>query len=74
MTNIKYIFAFLLLLSRIIIGLFCFYHLVMNIRNPIDYPLERINWFLYFFVLELWFYNAMSKPTDSYEPDNKDEE
>jgi hypothetical protein len=46
----------------------------MNIRNPIDYPLERINWFLYFFVLELWFYNAMSKPTDSYDPDNKDEE
>ena len=37
----------------------------MNIRNPIDYPLERINWFLYFFVLELshifdYFLNLMS--------------
>jgi hypothetical protein len=46
----------------------------MNLRNPIDYPLEKLNWFLFFFVWELWTYNAMSKPTDGNEPDNKDEE
>ena len=74
MSNIKLIFNFLILLSRILIGIYFFYLLVMNLRNPIDYPLEKLNWFLYFFVLELWFYNGMSKPTDSYEPDNKDEE
>ena len=72
--NIRFIFAFLLLLSRIIIGVYFFYHLVMNIRNPIDYPLEKVTWFLYFFVWELWIYGAMSRPTDGYEPNNKDEE
>jgi len=46
----------------------------MNIRNPIEYPLERVTWFLYFFVWELWIYGAMSRPTDGYEPNNKDEE
>lgn len=69
----RYIFAFLLLLSRILIGVYCFFLLIMNIRNPLEYPLEKLNWFLYFFVLELWFYNAMSKPTDNVEIEDKDE-
>ena len=46
----------------------------MNLRNPMEYPLENLNWFLYFFVWELWTYNAMTKPIDDNEPDNKDEE
>ena len=74
MSNIKLIFNFLILLSRILIGIYFFYLLVMNLRNPMDYPLEKLNWFLYLFVWELWTYNAMSKPTDGNEPDNKDEE
>ena len=74
MSNIKLIFNFLILLSRILIGIYFFYHLVMNLRNPMEYPLEKLNWFLFFFVWELWTYNAMSKPTDGNETDNKDEE
>ena len=74
MSNIKFIFNFLILLSRILIGIYFFYQLVMNLRNPMEYPLEKLNWFLFFFVWELWTYNAMSKPTDGDETDNKEVE
>ena len=74
MSNIKFIFNFLILLSRILIGIYFFYCLVMNLRNPMEYPLEKLNWFLFFFVWELWTYNAMSKPTDGDESNNKEVE
>ena len=74
MSNIKLIFNFLILLSRILIGIYFFYLLIMNLRNPMEYPLEKLNWFLFFFVWELWTYNAMTKPTDDNETDNKEVE
>jgi hypothetical protein len=48
------IFAFLLIISRIAVGLYVLWYLIGCIFWPGNYPLEKMTWFVYFFVWDLW--------------------
>jgi hypothetical protein len=55
MTNIlKNLFGILIGLFKIFAGGYVLYYLFMNITNPTEYDLSKIQWFFYFFIWDIW--------------------
>ena len=48
---IKKILSVILALSKIVAGGYVLYYLIMNINNPTEFELSKIQWFFYFNVL-----------------------
>jgi hypothetical protein len=51
---IKKILAVILALSKIVAGGYVLYYLIMNINNPTEFELSKIQWFFYFFIWDIW--------------------
>ena len=51
---IKKIFGIILGLSKIFVGGYVLYYLFMNLSNPTEYDLSKIQWFFYFFIWDIW--------------------
>jgi hypothetical protein len=51
---IKKIPAVILALSKIVAGGYVLYYLIMNINNPTEFELSKIQWFFYFFIWDIW--------------------
>jgi hypothetical protein len=52
--NIKKILSVILALSKIVAGGYVLYYLIMNINNPTEFELSKIQWFFYFFIWDIW--------------------
>jgi len=52
--TIKKIFGIILGLSKIFVGGYVLYYLFMNLSNPTEYDLSKIQWFFYFFIWDIW--------------------
>ena len=51
---IKKILAVILVLAKIVGGTYVLYYLIMNINNPTEYNLSKIQWFFYYFIWDIW--------------------
>ena len=51
---IKKILAVILVLAKIAGGTYVLYYLIMNINNPTEYNLSKIQWFFYYFIWDIW--------------------
>ncbi len=51
---LKKIFGIILALSKIVAGGYVLYYLIMNINNPTEFELSKIQWFFYFFIWDIW--------------------
>jgi hypothetical protein len=51
---IKKILSVILALSKIVAGGYVLYYLIMNINNPTEFELSKIQWFFYFFIWDIW--------------------
>ena len=51
---IKKILSVILALSKRAAGTYVLFYLIMNINNPADYDLSKIQWFFYFFIWDIW--------------------
>jgi hypothetical protein len=51
---IKKILAVILVSAKIVGGGYVLYYLIMNINNPTEYNLSKIQWFFYYFIWDIW--------------------
>ena len=51
---INNILGVIFFLARIAVGLYVLYYLLGNIHNPNAYPLEKMQWFMYMFIWDIW--------------------
>jgi hypothetical protein len=51
---LKKIFGIILGLSKIVAGGYVLYYLFMNLSNPTEFELSKIQWFIYFFIWDIW--------------------
>ena len=51
---LKTIFGIILGLSKIFVGGYVLYYLFMNLSNPTEYDLSKIQCFFYFFIWDIW--------------------
>ncbi len=51
---IKKIFGVILGLSKTVAGGYVLFYLIMNLNNPTEYDLSKIQWFFYFFIWDIW--------------------
>jgi hypothetical protein len=51
---IKKILAVILVSAKIVGGTYVLYYLIMNINNPTEYNLSKIQWFFYYFIWDIW--------------------
>ena len=68
---IKKILAVILALSKIVAGGYVLYYLIMNINNPTEFELSKIQWFLYFFIWDIWVHIHSDKLVVEENDDNK---
>ncbi len=59
--TIKKIFGLILVLSKIFVGGYVIWYLIMNLGNPTKFDLSRIQWFIYFFIWDIWVQLQSSK-------------
>lgn len=48
------LFNILVAIARIYLGIKFLWVLIMNQVNPENYPLESLQWFLYFMIFDIW--------------------
>lgn len=68
---IKRTFGIILVLSKIAVGVYVLFYLIMNINNPADYNLSKIQWFFYYFIWDIWVQLQSSKLEVEENDDNK---
>lgn len=51
------LFNILILIARIYLGVRFLWVLIMNNINPEAYPLESLQWFVYFMVFDIWLHS-----------------
>lgn len=51
---IKKVLGILLGLSKIVAGGYVLFYLIMNINNPTEFDLSKIQWFFYYFIWDIW--------------------
>lgn len=68
---IKKILAVILALSKIVAGGYVLYYLIMNINNPTEFELSKIQWFFYFFIWDIWVQIHSDKLVVEENDDNK---
>jgi hypothetical protein len=68
---IKKILAVILALSKIVAGGYVLYYLIMNINNPTEFELSKIQWFFYFFIWDIWVHINSDKLVVEENDDNK---
>jgi hypothetical protein len=68
---IKKILAVILALSKIVAGGYVLYYLIMNINNPTEFELSKIQWFFYFFIWDIWVHIHSDKLVVEENDDNK---
>jgi hypothetical protein len=69
--NIKKILSVILALSKIVAGGYVLYYLIMNINNPTEFELSKIQWFFYFFIWDIWVHIHSDKLVVEENDDNK---
>ena len=69
--NIKKILSVILALSKIVAGGYVLYYLIMNINNPTEFELSKIQWFFYFFIWDIWVQIHSDKLVVEENDDNK---
>ena len=68
---IKKILSVILALSKIVAGGYVLYYLIMNINNPTEFELSKIQWFIYFFIWDIWVHIHADKLVVEENDDNK---
>jgi hypothetical protein len=68
---LKKIFGIILALSKIVAGGYVLYYLIMNINNPTEFELSKIQWFFYFFIWDIWVHIHSDKLVVEENDDNK---
>ena len=68
---IKKILSVILALSKIVAGGYVLYYLIMNINNPTEYNLSKIQWFFYYFIWDIWVHIHSDKLVVEENDDNK---
>jgi hypothetical protein len=68
---IKKILSVILALSKIVAGGYVLYYLIMNINNPTEFELSKIQWFFYFFIWDIWVHIHSDKLVVEENDDNK---
>jgi hypothetical protein len=68
---IKKILSVILALSKIVAGGYVLYYLIMNINNPTEFELSKIQWFFYFFIWDIWVHINSDKLVVEENDDNK---
>lgn len=68
---IKKILTVILALSKIVAGGYVLYYLIMNINNPTEFELSKIQWFFYFFIWDIWVHIHADKLVVEENDDNK---
>ena len=68
---IKKVLGILLGLSKIVAGGYVLYYLIMNINNPTEFELSKIQWFFYFFIWDIWVHIHSDKLVVEENDDNK---
>jgi hypothetical protein len=68
---IKKILAVILALSKIVAGGYVLYYLFMNLSNPTEFELSKIQWFIYFFIWDIWVQINSDKLVVEENDDNK---
>ena len=68
---LKKILAVILALSKIVAGGYVLYYLIMNINNPTEFELSKIQWFFYFFIWDIWVHIHSDKLVVEENDDNK---
>ncbi len=51
------LFNILVAIARIYLGIKFLWVLIMNQVNPENYPLESLQWFLYFMIFDIWLHS-----------------
>lgn len=46
--------GFLVILSRIYLGCYVIWYLFCSSFNTVDFPLEKLQWFIYLFIWDIW--------------------
>jgi hypothetical protein len=68
---LKKILSVILALSKIVAGGYVLYYLIMNINNPTEFELSKIQWFFYFFIWDIWVHIHSDKLVVEENDDNK---
>ena len=68
---IKKIFGIILGLSKIVAGGYVLFYLFMSINNPTEFELSKIQWFIYFFIWDIWVHIHADKLVVEENDDNK---
>jgi hypothetical protein len=71
--TLNFIVGLVVILVNILIAGYFLIYLIASLKNPQGYPLEKLQWFVYFFIWEIWLdfkFNKFTSNSENSEDEN----